>query len=83
MKKLPETTIDWRALSELIECGQRHRVFVAALRLRIFDALDGQSASEIAAAMLRAGFQTVQSFTKQSAIGEMAVDIGRKARKSA
>jgi trans-aconitate methyltransferase len=34
---------------------------------------------EIADTMLRSGFQSVRSFTKQSNIGEMDVDIGRKA----
>jgi cyclopropane fatty-acyl-phospholipid synthase-like methyltransferase len=32
----------------------------------------------IAEAMLRAGFKSVRSFTKQSDIGEMDIDIGRK-----
>jgi hypothetical protein len=32
----------------------------------------------IAEAMLRKGFRSVRSFTKQSDIGDMDIDIGRK-----
>jgi predicted O-methyltransferase YrrM len=40
----------------------------------------GIAEGEIAEAMLRVGFQSVRSFTKNSSVGEMAVDIGRTAR---
>ena len=51
MKKIPETTNNWFALTDLINGGLRHRILVAALRLRVFDHLDWCTSEEIAACL--------------------------------
>ncbi len=51
MKHLPDISTDWLALSGIITDGARHKIFIAALRLKIFDHLDGSASEEIAARM--------------------------------
>lgn len=51
MKKLPQTKGDWIALDGLINSSVRHKIFVSALRLKIFDHIDRQTSEEIAAGM--------------------------------
>jgi len=48
MKTIPQTNGDWSPAGDLVNAGLRHRIFVAALQLKLFDHLDNSSVDEIA-----------------------------------
>jgi predicted O-methyltransferase YrrM len=48
MRQLPEPKNDWLALGQLIGSGARHKIFVSALKMRIFDHLSWSAPEDIA-----------------------------------
>ena len=72
MKKLPENPIDWSRYPQLVNSGQQSKLLEAALKLRIFDYIEHETAGEIAE---KAGFHPRNTELFLNALAAMDVIV--------